>query len=489
MKRELPYFLTLSCLLLIISLSRGYTSDYGRYVFSPPNSILHAGCLDEPAEHSFLQTDGPRDTSQLQGDDDLPDMQQAEDRLSITLQYRPRSEYRDGYRKPMSDSLNPAIVTNQRSRIGLSYQHPRFRSRISFQDIRTWGETRIKQDVSSFLLHEAWFEVFVNSSLSLKLGRQVLKYADQRFLAACNWNNVGSTHDMALLKYERPSRHLHFGMAYNNETSYLHERYNDYPDSFYKTMQFMWFSQDLGPRLEASFLEITDGRQKEGSDRRLYFRTTMGINLDYGSGEQGLALSGKGYWQGGKIREQERVNAYFLAFKATYSWNRLALTLGSDYYSGDNGLDTTDRVNGAFNNLYGSGHGYYGSMDYFRTIDKHTLGGGLHDIYGKVAFRISGKTRADLTYHHFSLASQVADPTQPAGRLKALDQDLGSELDFSLNHTFSKNFQVKMGYSLMFGTDSLAAIKGGNTGHVGNWGFVMLTFQPEVFVNNLNINQ
>ncbi len=489
MKRKLPHFLTLSCLLFVISMSRGNADNFGRYVFSPPGSAEKAGWLVDAADPSYPGKKGSRDTAQLKGNDDLPDLQQADDRLSISLQYRPRSEYRNGYKKPMSDSLKPAFVTNQRSRIGLSYQHPRFRSRISFQDIRTWGETRIKQDVSSFLLHQAWFEVFLDPSWSLKLGRQVLKYADQRFLAACNWNNVGATHDMALLKYDRPKRHVHLGLAYNNHASYLHERYQYYPESFYKTMQFIWFSQDFGPRLEASFLEITDGRKKEGSDRHLYFRTTMGINLDYQSGEQGLALSGKAYWQGGKIREQERISAYFLAFKASYSWNRMALTLGGDYFSGDNGLDTNDRVNRAFNNLYGSGHGYYGSMDYFRTIDKHTGGGGLRDLYGKVAFHISGNTSADITYHHFSLAGNVAVLTGEGNKLKALDRELGSELDFSLNHSFSKNFQVKAGYSLMFGTQSLAAIKGGDAKHTGNWGFVMLTFQPEIFVNNLIINQ
>jgi len=406
--------------------------------------------------------------------------------VSLTLQYRPRSEYRNGYRAPLNDSLTPAFVTNQRSRIGLNYKNADFQSRIAFQDVRTWGEPVIKQDVSTFLLHEAWFEWAVTANFSMKIGRQVLKYDDQRLLAASNWNNVGATHDLLLLKYQRPHSHLHLGLAYNNDQNRMSEAYFHYPANYYKTMQFLSASATLSQNLQLSFLEIADGRQKEGSDNTILYRTTLGLNGSYTSDDENLLLSAKSYWQGGKSAKGNRINAWFLAFHASYNIDRFRFALGGDYFSGDDGLDTTDQVNNAFNNLYGSGHGYYGSMDYFRVIDKHTLGGGLRDLYVKLGYGITEKTSVDLAYHHFALANRVIDPDYTGNGLRALSRELGTELDFALNHSFSQEFQVKLGYSFMFAQESMSAIKGGDHQRIANWGFVMLTFQPRIFINQLS---
>jgi hypothetical protein len=406
--------------------------------------------------------------------------------VALTLQYRPRSEYRNGYRAPLNDSLTPAFVTNQRSRIGLNYENSDFQSRIAFQDVRTWGEPFIKKDVSTFLLHEAWFEWAVTTGFSMKIGRQVLKYDDQRLLAASNWNNVGATHDLLLLKYHKPQYHIHLGLAYNNDQNRMSEAYFHYPANYYKTMQFLSASATFGQNLKLSFLEIADGRQQEGSDNTILYRTTLGLNGHYTGDAKNLLLSAKSYWQGGKSVEGTRINAWFLAFDASYKIDRFRLTLGGDYFSGDDALDTTDQVYNAFNNLYGSGHGYYGSMDYFRVIDKHTLGGGLRDLYAKLGYGLTEKTSLNLAYHHFALANRVIDPQHTGNELKVLSRELGSEVDFTLNHSFSKEFQVKMGYSLMFAKESMSVIKGGDHQRIANWGFVMLTFHPRIFVNQLN---
>ena len=410
-------------------------------------------------------------------------VQEKGSRMAFTLQYRPRSEYRNGYKKPMSDSLTPAFITNQRSRIGLTYSTSHFRSRVSFQDVRTWGESRIKRDISTFLLHEAWFEWYLSSSFSVKVGRQVLKYDEQRLLAACNWNNVGSTHDMALLQYEKPDYHLHLGMAYNNDRNKLSESYYDFASSYYKALQFFSASRQFSDQLEVSLLEIADGHQQP-TGSGLYWRLTTGINVDYHSDNDRLKLMGKSYWQGGQNQHGRQIRAYFWALKASYALGDFRVIAGMDYFSGDNQLDTTDQTVNAFNNLYGSGHGYYGSMDYFTTIDQHTNGGGLRDIHLGLSYTFNHGLSARITYHHFALSGKVRDPAYQGPEPRALDASLGSEIDFSLKYHFSDEFSLKAGYSAMVAIDNLCAIKGGDPNQPANWGFVMLQFNPQIFINS-----
>ena len=423
-----------------------------------------------------LDTTGNKRSPSLESEDN--------ERLNLSIQYRPRTEHRNGYKKLLADSSRPAFITNQRSRLSLSYSNSSFRSKISFQDIRTWGESKNKSDIPSLLLHEAWFELPLAESLSLRIGRQVLKYSDQRLLAASNWNNVGSTHDMALMKYRQKNADVHLGVAYNNDENRLTEAYSNYPGSFYKSMQFLYASKQFGDNLNVSLLEIADGHQKEKSNKKIYWRTTIGLNLDYSTTDNKFNTSTKAYWQGGKNQYGNTNNAYFLTLQLSYAFQNLKITAGTDYFSGNDQLDTNDQVNRAFDNLYGSGHRYLGHMDYFRAVDKHTNGGGINDVFLKMGYEFSKKTSAKVAYHHFSLANRVIDKNHTGPGLKAIDSELGSELDFTLNYRHSKNFSIKTGYSLMFAKESMETITGGNHENLASWGFIMFSFHPQISLNN-----
>jgi hypothetical protein len=124
-------------------------------------------------------------------------------------------------------------------------------------------------------------------------------------------------------------------------------------------------------------------------------------------------------------------------------------------------------------------------MDYFRAIEKHTRGGGLHDMYLKFGYKASSKTYAELAFHHFRLANRVEDESYTGEGLKALDKTLGSELDFTVKYRPTPHFSLRLGYSAMFSTSVMSAIKGGNHNRVAHWGVMMLTFQPGIIIHNL----
>lgn len=54
--------------------------------------------------------------------------------VTIDAEFRPRTEYRDGFRKPIADTLNPALLTVQRTRLNFDYKSASINARLSLQD-------------------------------------------------------------------------------------------------------------------------------------------------------------------------------------------------------------------------------------------------------------------------------------------------------------------------------------------------------------------
>jgi hypothetical protein len=63
-----------------------------------------------------------------------------------------------------------------------------------------------------------------------------------------------------------------------------------------------------------------------------------------------------------------------------------------------------------------------------------------------------------------------------------MDDYLGSEIDFSLGYTVSKDIKVTGGYSQMFGSATLERVKGvTNPASTDNWAWVMISINPRIF--------
>jgi hypothetical protein len=405
--------------------------------------------------------------------------EEKKDSWGLNLELRPRTEFRNGYKALTTATSQPAFLTTQRSRLGVSYENDKIKSNFAVQDVRTWGDVKTKADAPSLMVFEAWIEMKLHETLALKVGRQQLKYERQLLLATTNWNNIASSHDLALLKFKKAGFDAHLGLAYNNDAEKNFE--NNYPVDFYKAMQFLWLSKKFDNGLALSLLEITDGLQPAGADYTLYFRNTTGLNVNYSNKESAFAFSGGAYLQTGKDKTGTKLNAYSFTMLSSYQLNdKLKASLGTEYHSGDNNLDTLDTEKNAFNNLYGAGHGLHGAMDFFTVIDNHTKNGGLLDFYLMLDYKLGDKISTQAAYHYFSLTNNVIDTEYTGTDLKALDKPLGSEIDLLLNYKYHKTLTMSMGYSVMFAQRSLAVIRGGDYEKAGHWFFVMLTFKPSL---------
>lgn len=398
--------------------------------------------------------------------------------FSLTGEFRPRFELRDGYKTLLADDQHPSFITAQRSRLNLSYIDSRFASRFSFQDVRVWGESPSKTDASTLNVHEAWVEWYLNKAWSLKLGRQELSFDQNRLLGPSNWNDVGASHDLMMIKFDQKFE-MQAGFAYNNDKSKNFE--SNYPVSFYKSLAFLRAGKDLGKYINVAAIILADGNQKEGSDKTIYQRITYGGNLLFHNDSLRTKVYGTFYLQNGKSPSGQDIGAYFLALNAEYAFsNKIKGMGGIDYFSGDDAFSADDTKN-SFNNLYGNGHNYYGYMDYFSQIDKDTKSGGLMDLYARFTYKSSKKTSTELTLHYFSLTNDIIDTISSPGETLKADRYLGSEIDLVFKYKPATNLELNIGYSTMLASSTMEILKGGSHSRYQHWAWLMLVFKPEFF--------
>src|SRR5680860_1115098 len=92
--------------------------------------------------------------------------------------FRPRTEFRDGYRLMRGSNTDPAFFISQRARLNINYKTDLYKLKLSAQDVRVWGGVAQLQDNSNVNIHEAWADVKLTNSLDVKLGRQELIYGN-----------------------------------------------------------------------------------------------------------------------------------------------------------------------------------------------------------------------------------------------------------------------------------------------------------------------
>ena len=105
----------------------------------------------------------------------------SEAQFSLSGQFRPRTEMRNGFKKPIQNGEEIALFTEQRTRLTADYKSAAIETRLSFQDIRIWGEVgQINKSDQLLSVHEA-YAIYSADSLGkhkIKFGRQELVYDD-----------------------------------------------------------------------------------------------------------------------------------------------------------------------------------------------------------------------------------------------------------------------------------------------------------------------
>jgi hypothetical protein len=393
---------------------------------------------------------------------------------TIDGEIRPRFEFRDGFQKPLVDTLKPVFVALQRSRLSFDYKSKILNMRLTMQDSRIWGESTTKTSVSKFEVYEAWAEWLITSGFSAQIGRQALKYDDSRLFSPSNWSNTGNAHDLVLLKYKPiSSLQIHGGFAYNNSKDTLLEV--DYTvKKMYKNMGFLWISNDFKTGLTTSGIAVFEGIEKTGQNQEIYPRVTEGIYANYQIDSTNLFFNAQVYLQQGRSSDtlSNTLHSYMFAAKVGYKvYKSNAVFLGVDYYSGTKKDEATGNSY-TFEKLYGSNHSFNGGMEYFTKVKK----GGLLDIYGGVNGNITGKLSVSGTYHLFNLAQEMIVSKKNVGK------KLGSELDIVFDYKVSKEIAVQGGYCLYFANENIKKMnKISVDANFPQYAYLMFTFKPNFY--------
>ena len=130
--------------------------------------------------------------------------------------------------------------------------------------------------------------------------------------------------------------------------------------------------------------------------------------------------------------------------------------------------------NRSFNPFYGTSHKFNGFMDYFNTNGNWSNSVGLNDIFASVQFT-KRNFEFNVTGHAFMTAATVI---KDGNVNETYEPYLGTEIDLTLAYRLSKTSNVVLGYSQMFGSETLQSLKGGNKDAFNNWAYVMFTFKP-----------
>lgn len=404
---------------------------------------------------------------------------QAWSQFILDGQFRPRSEFRNGFGTLISEDQDPGFATSTRARLNAYFTTETYQLYLSLQDVMVWGENRqilpFDQN-NSFAIFEAWAKLKLSEQWSTKLGRQVISYDDQRILGGLDWAQQGRNHDAALLMHRKGTFLLDLGFAFNqdfnNPTGFqsVGATYNTTGFFSYKTMQYLYLKKQWD-QFGASLLALNTGFQNfdgQGNGDGISNLRTLGTHLNLNLGD--FSANANAFIQGGEQQGERAISgAHLLGLELNYSSStRLTWNVGAEYISG-NKSDTSDQTESFFP-LYGTNHKFNGLMDYF-YVGNHANSVGLADLHAGANLELGKQSALMLKLLNFNAAQPL-----PSG-----EKSLGTELDMVYSKKFN-GYNLNLGYSHLFPAEGMFELKGvtrANASGSQNWIWAMLTLKPK----------
>ena len=404
--------------------------------------------------------------------------------FTLDGEFRPRTEYRNGFGTLIADDADAGFGVSTRIRLNAGYSVDAYKFYLSFQDIMVWGENRqiLPNDQNnSFAVFQAWSELNLGKGFSTKLGRQVISYDDQRIFGGLDWAQQGRNHDAALFKYKKGKFIADLGLAfsqdYSNPTGFINSgtAYNTSGFFSYKTMQYVYLKQSWNS-FSGSLLLLNNGFQNFDTDNNADGTSnlqTIGTHLNYKKGSFGVAANA--FLQTGERQNEVDVKgAYLLGLDLSYKVSpKVGLGAGVEIISGN---DADAGETGAFFPLYGTNHKFNGFMDYF-YVGNHANSVGLFDVHVSANFKLGETSSLLVKALNFS-----GEQDLPSG-----EKSLGTELDLVFKKQF-KGYALVLGYSQMFESEGMYELKGvaeDVADGMQNWAWAMLVVKPK-FLNGTN---
>lgn len=384
----------------------------------------------------------------------------AEGRVVFGIEDQTRFEYRDNnydFNSSISTAADDSWLLN-RARISLQLKPTNWLTfYVQGQDSREIDSKRADipgllgaEGDNPFDLRQLYVEIgdAKHSPLSLKVGRQVLLYGDQRLIGPLEWSNISRTFDAVKLRYT------------GNDGLWV--------DAFVSSVvvidRFGMDDSDKDSLLSGLYAHIPTLGIQDTELYALYFDGTNRNDHFLTLGTHWKSTPGKlGPWdyetefvvQTGTAGGRD-LSAFASYVEAGYTFQapwKPRLGLEYSYASGDG--NAADGKQGAFQNLFPTNHLHYGYMDVFSWSN-------LHNVALHLSAKPTAKITTSLDYHLLWLAT-TSDALRRANATTAVrpispnaGSFVGSELDLLMSYAHNTHLSFTLGYSHLFAGDYLA---------------------------------
>lgn len=405
------------------------------------------------------------------------------DTLQFTLQARVRGEYRNNVFdfNDSRDSLTDDNWLLHRIRLGIEWQPlPWLHVTVQGQDVRESFSDRadvpLQQGAEgddAFDLRLASLEFGDPKHLSLKLGRQVLSYGDERLVGPLEWLNFSRTFDAAKLHYQQDKWWVDgfvSSVVHIHESQFNVSDFSDTQNSRHQLFSGLYLSSTLIP------IQTTDLYAFHLHEESLNGATDF-ITLGTRMKGDPLKLAGWDYTfelagQAGQVMGQD-LQAYAFHLEGGYNWlnatwkPRLAL----EYSHGSGDGNARDGKTNTFQNLFPTNHPPYGFMDTFSWQN-------MHNLVLRVAAQPHPKVKTTLDLHGFWLSDtgdawyRANGTTRVRNVTPGANNYAGAETDFTVNTKLTKHLDMLIGYSHFFAG---AYLEDTGAGDDADFAYLMLT--------------
>lgn len=323
-----------------------------------------------------------------------------------------------------------------------------FLIKTQFQDSRvcslSYGSRDSYED--SLDLRELYFK-YKDDKFSFSLGRMEFFLGDERLVGPVYWSNVSQSFDG--LNFNFLKNEWNFKLFALRKVLIEDGKFNkwDEDDNFFGTwtskkvtnyhdLNLFLFYRDTSKPVSfgssvgsAEMKEYTAGFQFEGKDVK---------GFDY------LLF---GAYQFGDFGEKD-ISAKAFAFTLNYNFKTfLNPKIGIEFDWGSGDKNPLDNKRETFDNLYPTGHKFYGYMD--RASLQNLKSYAFH-----LFLDLSKDSKLEISYHNLNLDTS-ADSMYLASRkpfiqgIKGQSTKIGDEIDLALTHKLNKNLNFLLGYSYL----------------------------------------
>ena len=370
--------------------------------------------------------------------------------LTLDIQLRVRSEWREGYKVATDTETKGDLLTVQRSRIGLTGKWKSFDYKLGAQDVRTFGNPSGATQ-GTVGVSEAWWAGNLTSGMRLKVGRQEIKFDNERIVGAVNWSNPGRFLDG--IRWDHQAEDPKKG---NSTVAVTWDELNE-------TRRYMVYHRAMvGEINKLTFLYFDQFSETERS------AITTGFTTRFRLGEK--------TWIATEAYVQSASDPAATPFDLrSYSEDMLIADIGLNGTGGHRWQAGLDLLSENFSPFLGTNHRHYGWMDQFYVGTPQT--DGLTDIrlrhMGPLNFSPLGEDVSwGATVHHF--------------RAKAMGDLLGNELDLWITGKKDGALTWHVGFSVLDATEKHIERQGDvpasrwsdAAGRIHHWGWVSLNFTP-----------